>query len=56
MVSPQTLEAFVMFGLQGQPAEVVAERLGMTTNAVFGAKRRVLERLEDLKAAMEREE
>jgi hypothetical protein len=49
------LEAFVMSRLKGQPAEVVAERPGLTTNAVFGAKRRVLERLEDVKAAIERE-
>lgn len=52
-VTPQTLDAFVMFVLEGQPAEVVGARLGMTANAVFGAKRRVLERVEELRTQVE---
>jgi RNA polymerase sigma factor (sigma-70 family) len=47
-VSVQTMEAFRMFALQGLPASVVAAELGMTENAVSGAKRRVLERVREL--------
>ncbi len=36
--------------------ELVGERLGMTTNAVFGAKRRVLEHIRELKLQFEAEE
>lgn len=38
----ETVRAFVLFVLQEWPAEQVAEHLGMTRNAVFKAKRRVL--------------
>lgn len=40
-----TWEAFRRFALEGEPAEQVATALGMTTNAVFIAKSRVLSRL-----------
>jgi len=56
LVKAQTLDAFVMFVLDGQSAELVGERLGMTTNAVFGAKRRVLEHIRELKLQFEAEE
>lgn len=46
-VSEQTMEAFRLFALLGLPAAVVAEELGITENAVFGAKRRVLERVRE---------
>lgn len=38
----ETLQAFVLFVLQDMPADQVAARLGITRNAVFKAKRRVL--------------
>lgn len=47
-VKPQTVEAFRRFALEGKPAEDVAADLGITANAVFGAKRRVLQRIRDL--------
>lgn len=56
VVTPQTLEAFVMFALDGVPAEAVARQLGMTANAVFGAKRRVLEKLREFGDQLERDE
>jgi RNA polymerase sigma-70 factor (ECF subfamily) len=45
-VDHSTFEAFERFGVLGQSAEVVAAELGMTPNAIYGAKRRVLERLQ----------
>jgi RNA polymerase sigma-70 factor (ECF subfamily) len=52
-VTEQTYAAFQLFALQGLPADQVAERLAITQNAVFGAKRRVLERLKAILPAME---
>ena len=43
--SENTWSAFRLFALQGRPAEQVAETLGMTANAVFIAKSRVMARL-----------
>lgn len=40
-----TWEAFLRFALKGEPAEQVAAALGLTANAVFIAKSRVLARL-----------
>ena len=42
---PTTWEAFRRFALDGKPAEAVASELGLTVNAVFIAKSRVLSRL-----------
>jgi RNA polymerase sigma-70 factor (ECF subfamily) len=42
---PRTWEAFRLVTLDGQDANSVAESLGMSTNAVFIAKSRVLSRL-----------
>jgi len=47
-VEPRTFEIFELFAMQGLAAEVVAERLGVTANAVFGAKRRILRRIREL--------
>lgn len=47
-VEARTFEAFELFALQDQPAEKVAAKLGITANAVFGAKRRVLRRIREL--------
>jgi len=52
-VTPQTFEAFQLFASQDWPAERVAAHLGITPNAVFGAKRRVLQRLRELLPALE---
>jgi RNA polymerase sigma factor (sigma-70 family) len=49
-VSAQTMDAFHLFAVMGMPAREVASQLGMTENAVFGAKRRVLERVRELMA------
>jgi len=43
--APQTWKAFQRVALDGSPADEVAEELGMTVNAVFIAKSRVLSRL-----------
>ena len=47
-VKPATFEAFRLFSLEGIEAERVGEQLGITANAVFGAKRRVLRRVREL--------
>jgi RNA polymerase sigma-70 factor (ECF subfamily) len=52
-VEPATFEAFVLFARQGLAAREVAGRLQMSENAVFGAKRRVLQRLRELQPAVE---
>jgi len=52
-LQPQTMAAFEAFALQERPAEEVAAELGLTTNAVFGAKRRVLDRVRDLMPLMD---
>ncbi len=46
--SEQTWYAFQRFALQGRSADEVAKELGMTTNAVFIAKSRVMSRLRKL--------
>ena len=52
-VKPRTMEAFELFALQGLPAEQVAARLGMTENAVWIAKNRVLTRLREMQKQIE---
>lgn len=52
-VEPKTFEAFELFAGKGLPAEEVGARLGMTANAVFGAKRRILRRVRELLPQME---
>jgi RNA polymerase sigma-70 factor (ECF subfamily) len=44
-VEEATWRAFDAFARAGRPAEEVADELGLTPNAVYGAKRRVLRRL-----------
>lgn len=44
-VEPATFEAFELFAIAGVPSQAVAESLGITENAVYGAKRRVMSRL-----------
>lgn len=52
-MQPSTYQAFELFTGRGWSAEQVAEHLGITPNAVFGAKRRILERLRALHADVE---
>jgi RNA polymerase sigma-70 factor (ECF subfamily) len=44
----KTLRAFELYGIQQRPADEVAGALGMTRNAVYIAKSRVLERMRTL--------
>jgi RNA polymerase sigma factor (sigma-70 family) len=50
---PKTLRAFEMLTWEGWPAQKIAERLGMTVNAVFLAKFRILKRVRELLPQME---
>jgi RNA polymerase sigma-70 factor (ECF subfamily) len=52
-VEPVTLEAFELYALQGVAADEVARRLGISRNAVFLAKSRLLARLRDMQTQME---
>ena len=52
-VKPQTMEAFELFALKGWPAEKVASHLGMTENAVWIAKNRVVSRLRAIQDYLE---
>jgi RNA polymerase sigma-70 factor, ECF subfamily len=52
-VEPVTVAAFTMFAVQGRPARDVGAELGLSENAVFGAKRRVLRRILELMPAVE---
>lgn len=52
-VDPKTFEAFELFASAGQSAEEVGRRLGMTANAVFSAKRRILRRVRELLPAID---
>ena len=54
-VEPRTFEAFELFALKELPADEVAGRLGMTANAVFGAKRRILRRIREILPALQDE-
>ncbi|GMU19967.1 MAG: hypothetical protein AMXMBFR13_00680 [Phycisphaerae bacterium] len=47
-VETQTFQAFEMYALQGLTAAEVAARLGITRNAVYISKNRVLRRLREL--------
>jgi len=49
----QTIEAFELFAWKGWPARRVAEHLGMSENAVFLAKHKVLKRIRELLPLME---
>ena len=52
-VDPKTFEAFELFASRGWPAARVAEQLGLTANAVFIAKHRILRRIRELLPQME---
>ena len=55
-VTPQTMEAFHQFAVLARSAADVAQELGITENAVFGAKRRVLTRVRELVVEIEQNE
>jgi RNA polymerase sigma-70 factor (ECF subfamily) len=44
----RTVEAFERFAQRGRPAQEVADSLGMTPNAVFLAKHKILKRIREL--------
>lgn len=48
LFEPVTLRAFEMYVLEDRPAEEVAAHLGISANAVFKAKRRVVSRMREL--------
>lgn len=50
---PKSLEAFELFASQGLPAQEVGERLGMTPNAVFLVKHRIMKRIKELLPKMD---
>ena len=52
-VQETTYAAFEQHAIEGLPVEEVARRLGLTPNAVYGAKRRVLRRIRELRPLME---
>lgn len=52
-VQEATFAAFELHAIEGLPVAEVSERLGLTPNAVYGAKRRVLRRIRELKPFME---
>lgn len=49
----RTVEAFELFAWKGVPAQKVADQLGMTPNAVFLVKHRVMKRIRELLPQME---
>jgi RNA polymerase sigma factor (sigma-70 family) len=52
-VYPETLAAFDLYVLQQWPVERVAEQLGITTNAVYIAKNRVMTRIREIRSRIE---
>jgi len=52
-VSPQMYESFELSALQLWPAQQVAQRLGISVDAVYQNKTRVLQRLREILPAME---
>lgn len=49
----KSIEAFELFAWKGLPAQQVAEQLGMTPNAVFIIKHRIMKRIKELLPKME---
>lgn len=49
----KSLEAFELFAWKGLPAQEVGQQLGMTPNAVFIAKHRIMKRLREIVPQME---
>lgn len=49
----QTVKAFLLHGLEGKPAKEVAGLLGITPNAVFLAKHKIVKRIQELLPQLE---
>ena len=49
----KTVQAFEQFAWKGKPAQQVADELGVTANAVFIAKHRIMKRIRELLPQME---
>lgn len=49
----KTVEAFVQYAQKGRPAQEVAQELGISRNAVFLAKHKILKRIRELIPVME---
>lgn len=49
----KSIEAFELFAWKGLPAQQVADQLGMTANAVFIVKHRIMKRIKELLPKME---
>lgn len=54
-VEPKSVEAFELFARKGWSAQQVAEHLGMTPNAVFIAKHRIMKQIKELLPRLEAE-
>ena len=54
-VEPKSVEAFELFARKGWSAQQVADHLGMTPNAVFIAKHRIMKQIKELLPRMEAE-
>ncbi len=52
-LEPRTVQAFELVALREVPAQEAASQLGMTRNAVFLAKHRVLKRIRELQQEIE---
>jgi DNA-directed RNA polymerase specialized sigma24 family protein len=52
-VESNTIRAFELFALHGRPAAEVAGELGLSRNAVFIAKHRVMKRVLELRRQFE---
>ena len=52
-IDPQVFAAFELYALKEMPAEEVAAKLGMSRNAVYIAKSRVLSHLRELEGQLE---
>ncbi len=52
-VEPATYQAFELFACRGWPARRVGEALGLSENAVFSARRRVLHRIRELQSIID---
>jgi RNA polymerase sigma factor (sigma-70 family) len=52
-LEPRTREAFQLHVVEGKPVDEVAQRLGMTTNAVYIVRSRVLGRIRRIHGLLE---
>jgi len=55
-VEPSTFQAFELYAVEHKRPARVAELLGLSVNAVYGAKWRVIERIREMLSQMERDD